>query len=321
MRYNKSIRGKLYRYFMQRLDLKESTKGYIRGNCPYCGSNFTFGINVEYRKVNCFKECGFDTDPIKVLMFLEGFQELKEVHNFLSIQQEYDSYNPTQSNKPREVVELKLPEEYVPIMLGDSILSKAARNYLQGRGFKLSTLMLQGVGYCLQGEYEGYIIFPFYEQGKLTFFQGRRFAGSGPKMKNPPEETFGIGKTQVIYNQDALFMYDEIRLVESITNALTLGETAIASLGKKLSRNQITRIIKSPCERITILLDPDAIKESIMLAMELSNYKKVRLVYWEGNEDVNDLGKKETLKRIKDFTFERYSYYNKLRLNPPQLTA
>lgn len=319
MGYTKAIKGKLYKYFTQRLDLKPSTKGFLRGNCPYCGGKFSFGINIEKSKVKCFRECGHDTNPTQVLMFLENFQEVNQVRNFLAVQAEYDSYESTQYIKPKTVEMMALPEEYMLITSGDSLLGRAARNYMRGRGFKLMTLVMLGVGYCIEGPYAGYIIFPFYERGVLKFYQGRRFSGSGPKMQNPLQEKFGVGKTQLLFNQDALYMHNRIRLVESITNALTLGDTAVASLGKKLSSYQKTQILKSPCEYIDIILDPDAIKDSILLAMDLCNYKKVRLVYWPGTQDVNDLGKKETLARIKQFRYEGYSYYNKLRLNPPKL--
>lgn len=319
MGYTKAIKGKLYKYFTQRLDLKPSTKGFIRGNCPYCGGKFSFGINIEKSKVKCFRECDHDTSPTRVLMFLEGFKELNEVRNFLAVQKEYDAYESTQYIKPKTFEAISLPEEYMLITSGDSLMGRAARNYMIGRGFKLSTLVMLGVGYCVEGDYAGYIIFPFYERGVLKFFQGRKFTGNGPKMQNPPEEKFGIGKTQLIFNQDALYMNNRIRVVESITNALTLGDSAVATLGKKLSPYQIAKLIQSPCEYIDIILDPDAIKEAIMLALTLCNYKKVKLVYWKGDKDVNDLGKKKTLKIAKQFGYERYSFYNKLRLNPPKL--
>lgn len=316
MRFNRNIKSKLYKYFKYRLDLKPSTKGFIRGNCPYCGSKFTFGVNIERLKVNCFKNCGVPKHPITLLMHLEEFETRNEAYDFLKVQQEYEFYD---SIVKREKVlakrEVELPESYTLINLGDSILSRIARNYLKGRGYNIDKLAMQGVGYCTSGQYEGYIIFPFYEQGKLVFFQGRRFAGNGPKMQNPAEEDFGIGKTQLIFNKDALFIYRRIFIMESITNTLTLGDRGIGLLGKKPSTSQISTIIKSPCEELIILLDPDALPEAIKLAMILCQYKKVKLIYWEGNKDVNDLGKKNIMEKIKQFDFLGYSDYFNLSKN------
>lgn len=52
--------------------------------------------------------------------------------------------------------------------------------------------------------------------------------------------------------------------------------------------------------------------ESVNLALKLVNFKKVRVVYWEDKKsngtylDVNDLGKKETIRRIRKHKFLTY---------------
>jgi DNA primase len=134
-------------------------------------------------------------------------------------------------------------------------------------------------------------------------------------MKNPPEEEFGIGKSNLIYNHDALYMYDKVYLVESITNAETLGDQAVAFQGKKLSEYQISNLIYSPCSKVVILLDDDAWEEAVQLAMRLVHYKRVKVVKMPEKQDVNDLGKKATLKLTKVVDYQRYMDLFKLKLN------
>jgi len=315
MKYTESIKSKLYKYFRDRLDLKPSTNGYIRGHCPYCGGKNTFGINVNEFKVHCFKDCGVPS-PIKLIMFLEDFATYNEARDFLSIQQEYELYDKVHARdrKKLEVKPIELPESFTPISMGRGVMANAARHSLSKRGFNINSLALQGVGYCVEGPYAGYIVFPFYYKGKLVFFQGRKFAGGGPKMQNPKEEDFGIGKSQLIYNMDAIYMYNHIYILESITNSITLGDRATGMLGKKASPWQISQYIKSPCKKFTLLLDPDAKKEAIELAMVLIQYKEVKLILWNGDKDVNDLGKKFTLELCKKTPYiHKYGDLTKLK--------
>jgi DNA primase len=312
--YNNSIKGKLYAYFDGRLRLKRSTKGWNRTNCPDCGGHHTLGINLNQRKIHCFK-CGLKITPIELLMQMERFETLAQAHQFLRIQQEYEYFDSYTNLKPLETKPVELPESFKLITQGTNAYAKAARHYLKRRGFNINNLALKGVGYCTKGEYAGYIIFPFYRQGKLVYFQGRIYLGAGPKMKNPPEEEFGIGKSNLIYNHDALYMYDKVYLVESITNAETLGDQAVAFQGKKLSEYQISNLIYSPCSKVVILLDDDAWEEAVQLAMRLVHYKRVKVVKMPEKQDVNDLGKKATLKLTKVVDYQRYMDLFKLKLN------
>lgn len=320
--YNDSIKGKLYNYFKTRLNTKKSTKGWSRTDCIYCGGKFTFGLHIDKRKAHCFK-CGEHKSPVELLMDIENFTTLQEAYRLLNLQEEYEQYDGRVSTGPIEYKELTLPESFTPILYESSIMGKLAQKYLKKRRFNIDKLARKGVGYCTAGEYEGYIIFPFYQKSKLVFFQGRTFLNNGPKMRNPPEEDFGIGKTQILYNADALYIYNKVYLVESITNAETLGDNAVASLGKVVSTWQLSQIISSPCSTVVIILDRDATKEAIGLAMQLVMYKRVKLVIPPGDDDVNDMGRKMTKALEKEFAYTNYQelFSLKLNINAPSFVA
>lgn len=310
-KYNKSIRGKLFRYYKQRLGIKLSTKGWYRSNCPYCGGNYCFGINFTGYKTKCFK-CEETSNPIATLMHMEGFETQNQVWAMLKLEQEYDGYEDSAGPVRLVKSQVILPESFKLIITPDGFIGKAAQRYMtKKRGFDLTKLAMQGVGYCTEGKYTGYIIFPFYRKTELVFFQGRLFIGDGPKMQNPGNEEFGIGKTSIIYNHDALFIYDRINIVESITNALTLGDNTIAILGKSISPYQLAWLMRSPATHYTILLDDDALIKATELAMTLCPYKQVRLVKMPKGKDVNDLGKKATVKLMKLNKFYGYEGYRK----------
>ena len=108
-------------------------------------------------------------------------------------------------------------------------------------------------------------------------------------------------------------MYKSVFICEGAINAQTMGERGIASGGKAISRYQVNEIIKSPVERVTILFDSDAKDKAIDLGLKLVQYKKVRVVLFKDSRDVNDLGKRETLKLIYQVHYQSYSELLKLK--------
>jgi hypothetical protein len=302
--YNESIKGKLFNYFRQRLNIKMSTKGWWRCNCPLCGGKYSFGIHMEEYKAHCFK-CEEYIDTIKTLMVVEGFETRSEAYKFLAIQQEYE-YFESYTREKKVYKKVELPEGYQLISSGTNIIAKSARHYITKRGFKVDSLAMKGVGYCTKGEYQGYIIFPYFRKGELVYYQGRLFQGAGPKMKNPPDTQFGIGKSQVVYNLDAYYIYDKVYTVESITNALTIGDNAGSLNGKSISVQQLSSIIMAPCTTNIIILDPDAWRNAIELGMQLAHYKKIKVVKLPDEVDVNDLGRNKTLKFVKATPYQKY---------------
>lgn len=168
-------------------------------------------------------------------------------------------------------------------------------------------MALKGWGYGTQGEYFGYIIIPFYIGGNLIYYNARRFMGSGPKYRNPKIEDFGLGKSLIMYNSDALALYKTIYLVEGAINAETMGDEGVATGGKKISHYQISMIQKSDVEAVVILLDPDAISDAIKVALELVYHKHIKVVILPDETDVNDLGLEKTLKMVNNSTWLDYN--------------
>lgn len=128
----------------------------------------------------------------------------------------------------------------------------------------------------------------------MVYFTARKFIDVGPKFKNPKTEDFGIGKKLLLYNVDSLAIYKKIYIVESVTNSLTLGDNAISLGGKVLSQYQKNQILLSPVEKVVFIYDPDAYWYAIHDALTIVDHKKIKIVLLEGNDDVNDIGKRAT---------------------------
>lgn len=300
---NRIARGKLSNYFKSRLGMFDYRRGWMKGNCPYCHSVEKFGVNLSQYRTNCFK-CEANPSPIEVVMDIEGFDTFPKAWDYIGAFEEAEFLEAPKT--PLEEVDSFLPEHFKLLTLGDSRIAKLARSYMKGRGFDIDELSFKGVGYCDDGEYIGRVIFPYYEKGKLRYFTARKFIDIGPKFKNPPVESFGIGKNLLIYNVDALQLYNKIYIVESITNALTLGDNAIALGGKVISDYQSSKILRSPIKKVVILLDPDATDRALKTGLHFVNYKACKVVELPEGFDVNDVGKKETMKYVKSTPYENY---------------
>lgn len=287
-----------------------ASRGWYKGLCPNCGK-FKFGFRLSDNRVNCFF-CGPMGTPLKAIMEIEGFSTYPELYSFLKTFEGVEYYEGP-ATKETFVKTITLPPSFKLLALGKSEMSKLARGYMRKRGFGTWPLSMMGIGYCTSGDQAGMIILPFYRQGRLVYYIGRRYIAFGVnKFDNPDSEQFGIGKTELIFNEDALQVYETIYIVESVINALTLGANAIAIMGKKISPIQLSKILRSPCKRVVICLDPDAIIEAAQLGLKLVEHKRVKVIEFPEKQDVNDLGKKWVIEARKSTPY--YSYMELIKL-------
>nr|UVX89636.1 MAG: DNA primase catalytic core, N-terminal domain [Bacteriophage sp.] len=253
-------------------------------------------------------------NPAQLVMDVEGFDTYAELLKFL------DNGNFTDKAFSEEKIELSdakpvyLPDGFKLINQGTSQVARSIRSYMSSRGFTIEELSKHGIGYvATEGPFFGYLIIPYYYKGTLRYYNARNVIGQGPRYNNPNKDITGLGKEFIIFNQDALDMYSSIFICEGAINALTMGDRAIATMGKAVSRYQLNGLIKSPCQRYIILLDFDAQKYAINLALKLILYKKVKVVFFEDSRDVNDLGKKAVLRKVYRTRYTTYQELIKLK--------
>ncbi len=309
MSYSVVIRQKINHYFKEKLGMVDYKNGWMKGLCPWCGK-FKFGVNIATSRANCFS-CGNKYDPLKVIMEIEDLATKPEVYRLLGTFEGMEFLEP--APEIRDLIKVKLPESFRLLSIGNSELGNMARNYMANRRFDIDKLSASGIGYCTKGTYAGFIIFPFYQNNKIIYFIGRRFIQMGEKFQNPSVDDFGIGKSMITYNIDALAIYDTIAVVESITNCLTWGGNSIATLGKKVSAYQLSTIIRSPVKNIILGYDDDATTDAIRLAMKLVEYKRVKVLVFPHKQDINDLGKAKSKEIAKNTPWHSYSDLLKLR--------
>ena len=307
------FKTKLYNYFIKSLGAYQYRRGWMKlPVCPFCHREHKMGINLSMYRTNCFR-CNYHMNPAQLVMDVEGFDTYAELLKFL------DNGNFTDKAFSEEKIELAeskpvyLPDGFRNISLGDSQLAKSIRGYIKKRGFNLEKFSRCGIGYGTMGTTYGYLIIPFYYRGQLRYYNARNVIGKGPRYNNPDKDITGLGKQFIIFNHDALEMYRSVFICEGALNALTLGDRAIATMGKAISQYQVNELLKSQCQRYIILLDPDARSYAVNLALKLVAYKKVKVVFLPEGFDVNDLGKKQTLKLVYQTRYQSYQELIQIR--------
>jgi len=282
---------RLYAYFSKKLGAYNYRRGWLKSDCPSCNEH-KFGINLFENRTHCFR-CGFSPRPLDLVSALE---KVNDPYKVLINIQDLKSL-PEPKVEQLEHKEHILPKEYRSLLVGSSNTAKMARRYLQNRGFDINKLAMKAWGYCASGNYAHRIIMPIIENGEIIYFHARSFVNATPKFKNPTFEEVGIGKSLMMYNVDALQIYDWVFVVESIMNAETLGDRAIAIGGKAISKYQVSTFLSrnTVTQKFIIILDPDALSEAIATAIELiRNGKEVKIIQLPESKDVNDLGLNKT---------------------------
>lgn len=312
-------KDKVYSLFNKRYGgLALSTNGWYDCRCPKCGKR-KLAINFKYMVVKCWRGC---YDSTYVPEFIKNDFGI----NYFEAVEMIESQDTSTITIPKRIIktrsdEIKLPNGYRTILSPNpGLVGQRAIKYLEKRGFDLNYLDMIGVGYCdkedkdIRDNYFGYIIIPFKRNGVLVYFIGRNFMGDGLRYKNPARERYGVGKAEVLFNSDALSIYDKVYLTEGWACAASIGPKGISMQGSSLSSRQVAEINKSQVKEVVIIPDASFYKEGLKNAAKLLDFKKVKVMNLDWFEksnmgkDVNEIG--WDLVKSKQYEFE---YLTKLK--------
>jgi len=264
-------------------------------------------INVQTQKWHCWvsNQGGHNLFQLfkKLKASKEHFDELVELVG----DKKYVRKNTNKEDK--KIV--RLPNEFKPLWLdGNSIIRKHAIVYLKNRGITLIDVIRYGMGYCEEGLYANRIIVPSYSSdGELNYFVGRDIYEGGMKYKNPPVSKDVIGL-------DLFINWNEpIVLCEGVFDAIAIRRNAIPLFGKTIPKSLMKKIYEKQVKQIYILLDSDAIMDSIKMTDSLM--KNGINVYYVNlsEEDPSDMGFKKVINLIKETKQTSFSDLMRMKLN------
>jgi len=297
-------------YVFEQLGDFHRRKEWYNFRCPYHrGESLNFGVSFRAGRFHCFS-CGA-AGPLPVLLYdlregtATGFGGGRGLLGPKARPRPGEAKEDTSSALSKRLNSGRSdpgPEvdtdrwfrdrfEALPEVAGTALAGKMALEYLRRRGIQLDRL---DVG-LLDG-YEGRVVFPFYDRGKVVFFQGRSFVPSPLKTINPDVEDGWYPKTDVLFRLECL-NGGTVVLTEGIFDALkteqAIGRSHRASclLGKTISQRQIRLLRSAGVEWITVFLDGDANREAADLAIKLYKHKfGVRLVQYPNHMHEADPG-------------------------------
>jgi len=264
-------------------------------------------INIQTQKWHCWvsNQGGHNLFQLfkKLKASKEHFDELVELVG----DKKYVKRNTNKEDK--KIV--RLPNEFKPLWLdGNSIIRKHAIVYLKNRGITLVDIIRYGIGYCEEGLYANRIVVPSYSSdGELNYFVGRDIYEGGMKYKNPPVSKDVIGL-------DLFINWNEpIVLCEGVFDAIAIRRNAIPLFGKTIPKSLMKKIYEKQVKQIYILLDSDAIMDSIKMTDSLM--KNGINVYYVNlsEEDPSDMGFKKVINLIKETKQTSFSDLMRMKLN------
>ena len=290
--------------------------------CPFCGKDKKMTFNPFWFKFSCWS-CGASGLISDFVVEMEGINEWearKLLQNYEETEIEIKA-----SDVDYELIdissthELSMPYSFRPLLDGrGKSLGEQAIHRLESRGFDVAKLHAKGFGYCFKSpdkssfkdykeffdnNFTGYIIVPFTALGSTVYYIGRDFVGNELRYKNPPS-SLGVGKTGIIYNEDALLTQDKLYITEGWADAETMGEQGTATLGWNLDTIQFKKYVKSSASKFVLIPDIGYdnqgltyFKHALIMADRfMSVGKKVKVLdlstYSELGKDANEIGYK-----------------------------
>ena len=264
-------------------------------------------INTQTQKWHCWvsNQGGHSLFQLfkKLKASREQFDELVELVG----DRKYRKYKSNSEDK--QIV--RLPKEFKALWKrGSSIIKRHSIVYLQNRNISKGDIIRYGIGYCEEGLYNNRIIIPSYDyNGELNYFVGRDIYRGGMKYKNPPASKNIIGF-------DLFINWDEsIVLCEGVFDAIAIKRNAIPLFGKTVPKSLMKKIYEKQVKTIYILLDRDAIKDSIKMVDDfMKNGIGVYFVNLEEG-DPSDVGFEKIINLIKETEQTSFSDLMRMRLN------
>ena len=283
------------------------TKGEIVFLCPSCGdTSGNRSVNVASGLTNCWR-CGSGGDFIRWCRRIghEVDIEAPPVPTLNELSAITDSLSHLRPVSSGFVDEVKLPRGFTPLTRDpDCAYAKLIGRMAVRKRLTLQDFMKAGVGFTRDDpKWEPYAIFPNYEWGRVTYYQGRTYTEEpteGSTKLFPSRAELPLGSGNWVYNVDKLRDVGGVAvIVEAILNVLSL-ERELAARGlsnfvpvaiykHKVSPVQLRKILA--CKKLTevaIMYDGGFVEHADADTANFKSHVKTSVVELPGRDDPND---------------------------------
>jgi len=294
------------------IDYKPSGKNVsandVNIDCPLCGGERHLGIHVTKGLINCWI-CGFQSEEkypsFAKIISMSADVDISEVLDVID-------ENSDDEESPIEIWDRPLKTKPPPNCqlfedTKDTTSRDLAYTYLMKRGFgkkyinKYTLMFTPAKGRNKEEKkYAGRIIFPIYHKDwngiHFASFLGRDYTSKQQRYKNCEVENSLFRTKETLYGLE-FFTGHHLRIVEGAFDVMALGNTSVAAMKAKISREQRKIIINLNIESMSIMFDiGDGFSNSISIAEDFSPFiKKIKVVEFNTKEDVAELGMQKVL--------------------------
>ena len=278
------------------LGVGSSLKGNEQAHhCPFCNHHKKkLQVNLDTQRWHCWvcdsKGRSIQSLLRKLNVDVRDLNRLKDIYG-------EDDY--TLVAKDEYVAKLQLPAEFKQLHFkpkGFNPEYNQAINYLKERGITQADIVKYNIGYCSEGLYFGRVIVPSYdENGDLNYFVARSYyKEERMKYKNPP-----VNRDVIVF-ENQINWNEPITLVEGVFDSFSVKRNCIPLLGKFLLSKLKNKIIEKGVKEVTILLDSDAISDSVKHTdYFIKNGINVKNIIPKG-KDAGDMGFKAVRELLKE---------------------
>ena len=280
---------------------KNRTGQYV-ADCPFCGKDGHFYINVKTQMWDC-KKCGEYGNIYKLLSHLgktyllggRTIQADDEIRSLKSLNESGDE----------EVVLEELPVVKMP---AGWKVSKNSTAYLLGRGISAADCVRYNIGDTkLVSKFKNYVLIPIYDNNKVRGFIGRYGSKQVPDGKLRYNNSIGTEFAKLMFGYDEIVSGETstVVLVEGIFDKIAVDKTlglwdsndvkCVCTFGKKISAYQIEKLKSKNVHRVLLLYDFDAIKDIKKYGLVLEQNFVTNIVYTT-KKDIDECTRDEALK-------------------------
>jgi DNA primase len=290
------------------LNPKLNTKGQYICDCPFCGKEKHFYISKSTQLWDC-KKCGENGNVYKLLKFLDktfllAGRTIEDKSEIISIRGQKQA-----DLAPEEVKVDKLPVLKLPVGFRVSVDDE----YLLNRRLSKEEIKYYKIGgTALLRKYKDYVIMPVYDDGEIRGWVGRyrgaKVPDGVPRYKNSPGTNFSKllygydeiikGKTEIVILVEGIF--DKIAVDRYLKLRWQDEIKCVCTFGKKISGEQVAKLVEKQVGRLVLLYDFDAISDIKRIGVELDKTFFTSITFTT-KKDIDECTEDEALKVFEKF--------------------